>query len=153
MQIPIWQKLLGMLIYLLPWSDAIPFGRSLFIDFPLLQWLAIPALPIMFFERAIPFGNLLLFFVLFLGVARNSKISYFIRFNTMQAILFDIALVLLNYCFQVILQPLGGGLIVKTLASTVFLGILAIIIFAFAECLQGKEPDLPGISPAVRMQL
>ena len=27
------------------------------------------------------------------------------------------------------------------------------VIFAFGECLQGKEPDIPGISEAVRMQL
>ena len=26
MQIPLWQRLLAPLVYLLPWSDAIPFG-------------------------------------------------------------------------------------------------------------------------------
>jgi hypothetical protein len=30
---------------------------------------------------------------------------------------------------------------------------LAILLFALAECLRGREPDLPGISQAVRMQL
>ena len=138
---------------MLPWSDAIPFGRYLFIDFPFLQWVAIPALPIMFIKQGIPFGNILLFFVLFLGVARNPKIPYFVRFNTLQAILTDIALVLLRYGFQILIQPFGTGLIVSTLSSTVLIGLLAIVIFAFGECLQGKEPDLPGISEAVRMQL
>jgi hypothetical protein len=44
-------------------------------------------------------------------------------------------------------------LLIGTLASTVLLAVLAIVIFAFVECLRGREPDLPGISQAVRMQL
>ena len=153
MLIPTWQKLIGILIYVLPWSDAIPFGRYLFMDFPFLQWLAFPALPIIFIEQSIPFGSLILFFLLFLGVAKNPKIPYFLRFNTLQAILLDIGVIIISYGFQIIIQPFGKGLIVSTLSSTVLIAILAIVIFAFGECLQGKEPDLPAISEAVRMQL
>ena len=107
----------------------------------------------MVIEQAIPFGNLLLFFVLFLVVARNPKLPYFLRFNTLQALLIDIGVILISYGFQVLIQPLGTGLIVSTLSSTVLIAILAIVLFACGECLQGKEPDLPGISEAVRMQL
>ncbi len=153
MIIPLWQKAIGILIYMLPWSHALPFGKYLFIDFPFIQWLAIPALPIIMIIRGIPFGNLLLFFVLFLAVIRNPKIPYFLRFNTLQALLIDIALVLINYAFQIIIEPLGEVLFVRTLFSTVFIAILTVVIFAFSECLQGKEPDLPGVSEAVRMQL
>ncbi len=153
MVISFWQKLIGMLIYLLPWSDAIPFGRYLFIDFPFLQWLALPALPIIFFEKVIPFGSLLLFFLLFLGIARNPKIPYFLRFNTLQSLLIDIGLIIISYGFEIIIQPFGKGLFVSTLSSTVFISILAILIFSFGECIKGKEPDLPAISQAVRMQL
>ena len=150
---PLWQKLIGILIYLLPWSDAIPFGKYLFMDFPFLQWLAIPALPIIIIEQSIPFGSFLLFFLLFLFIVRNPRMPYFLRFNTMQALLIDIGIILISYSFQVILQPLGTKLIMSTLSSTVLMAILAIVIFAFGECLQGKEPDLPVISEAVRMQL
>ena len=41
----------------------------------------------------------------------------------------------------------------RTLTSTVLVAMLAIVIFALIECLRGREPDLPGISQAVRMQL
>ena len=153
MLIPIWQKLIGVLIYMLPWSDAIPFGRYILMDFPSLQWLAVPAMPIILIEQGMPLGNLLLFFVLFLAVARNPKVPYFLRFNTLQALLLDITVILISYAFKVFIQPLGTGLIVSTLSSTVLIAILAIVIFALVECLQGKEPDLPGISEAVRMQL
>jgi len=138
---------------MLPWSDAIPFGRYLFRDFPFLQWLSLPALPIILIEKSIPFGSLLLFFFLFLAIAQNPKIPYFLRFNTLQALLIDIAVILISYGFQIIIQPFGTGLIVSTLSSTVLIGILAIVVFASGECLQGKEPDLPAISEAVRMQL
>ena len=153
MLIPIWQKFIGVLIYILPWSDAIPFGRYLFMDLPFLQWLAMPAIPILIIEQVLPFGSLFLFFVLFLAVARNPKVPYFLRFNTLQALLIDIAIILINYAFKILIQPLGAGLLMSTLSSTVLIAILAIVIFAIGESLQGKEPDLPGISEAVRMQL
>ncbi len=155
MIIPSWQKLLGCFLYLLPWSDAINFGRYLFQDFPFLEWLKYLALPIWFIEQMIPLGlgSLILFLVIFLAVARNPKVPYFLRFNALQALLINIGIFLLSYAFVIFIQPLGGQLIISTLSSTIFIAILTIIIFTFGECLQGKEPDLPGISEAVRMQL
>jgi hypothetical protein len=153
MTVPVWQRLLGVLVYMLPWSDAIPFGSHLMNQFPWLQWLTLPALPLVLLERGIPLGNLLVFFVLFLAVARNPNVPYFLRFNTLQAILVDIVVVLLGYGFQLLITPLGNGLILRTLGSTVLLGVLAVVLFALIECVQGREPDLPGLSQAVRMQL
>ena len=154
MPIPIWQRLLGLLVYVLPWSDAIPIGQHLLIQFPVLQWLTLPALPLFILERGIPFGlgNLLVFFVLFLAVVRNPNVPYFIRFNTLQALLVDIVVVLIGYAFTILL-PIGGGLMMRTLSSTVVVGVLAVVIFALIECSRGREPDLPGLSQAVRMQL
>ncbi len=153
MLIPLWQRGLGILIYMLPWSDAIPFGRHLFLEFPWLQWISLPALPIFFLERGIPFGSLLIFFLLFLGVTRNPKIPYFLRFNTLQALLLDIGLIVISYAFQILLGPFSADLIPRALSSTVLVGVLTIIVFTTIECFQGKEPDLPGISQAVRIQL
>ena len=153
MLIPIWQRVLGFLLYMLPWSDAIPFGRNLFLEFSWLQWITLPVLPIFVFEQTIPFSGILLFFIIFLGVVRNPKVPYFLRFNALQALLLDIGIVITGYAFQILLKPLAGGLAVRTLSSTVLIGILTIVIFALIECFQGKEPDLPGISQAVRMQL
>ncbi len=153
MTIPSWQRFVGICVYMLPWSDAIPFGRILFVQFPVLQWLAMPAIPVLAVERGIPFGSLLLFFTLFLAVVRNPKAPYFIRFNTLQALLIDIALIVTGYAFQIILQPLQNNLVLRTFSSTVFISILAIVIFTSIECIKGKEADLPGISEAVRVQL
>ena len=91
--------------------------------------------------------------MLFLAVVRNPKVPYFLRFNTLQELLVDIVVVLLGYAFQILLQPLSGAFMLRTLTSTVLVAMLAIVIFALIECLRGREPDLPGISQAVRMQL
>jgi len=81
-------------------------------------------------------------------------VPYFLRFNTLQALLTDIILIVLSFAFTILLQPLaGGGLLIRTLSSTVVIATLAILVFALVECIQGHEPDLPGISQAVRMQL
>jgi len=153
MTIPSWQRLLALLTYLLPWSDGLPFGRSLTSLFPVLQWLSLPALPLVLIEQAIPFGGFILFLVLFLGVVRNQRVPYFIRFNALQAILLDIILIVLSLAFKLLLAPLGGNFAVRTLANTVFLGMLVLVLFGIIQCLRGKEADIPSLSEAVRMQL
>ena len=94
--IPFWQRLLALLPYLLPWSDGLPFGRSLYSLFPALQWLSLPALPLVVLQQGVPFGGFLLFLVLFLAVVRNPQVPYLIRFSVLQAILIDILLVLVS---------------------------------------------------------
>ncbi len=150
---PIWQRLLALLAYLLPWSEGVPFGRSLYGMFPALQWLSLPVIPVVLLQRLVPFGGFLLFLLLFLAVVRNPKVPYFIRFNVLQAILLDIVLVLLTLTFNVLLTPLGASFAIRTLSNTVYLGTLVLVLFAAVQCVRGKEADIPTVSEAVRMQL
>ena len=150
---PLWEKIISSFMYMLPWSAAIIFGKYLFIDLPFLKWLIVPALPVIFLQQFIPFGGLILFLIIFLFIIRNPKISYFIRFNSLQAILLNIGLIILNYIFEIFLKPFENSLLVQTFFSTILIGMLAIISFSIYKCLEGKEPDLPGISDAVKIQL
>jgi len=150
---PIWQRLLAALAYLLPWSDALPFGQSLFGLFPVLQWLSLPAFPVLLLQQAVPFGGFVLFLVLFLAVVRNTKVPYLIRFNVLQAILVDILLILVSLAFSVLLAPLGLGFALRTLSNTVFLGALLLVGFGMVQSLRGQEAEVPSLSQAVRMQL
>ena len=152
-QIPIWQRLLALLTYLLPWSDALPFGRALFAVFPWLTLLQLPALPLLFLQQAVPFGSSVLFLVLYLAVVRNPQVPQYLRFNALQAILLDILLVVVSLGFNVLLSPLGDSIVLRTLNNTVFIGSLAVLLYAVLQSLRGKEVDLPTISEAVRMQL
>ena len=150
---PIWQRPLAALAYLLPLSDAIPFGKALLLQFPVLQLLALPALPLITLQQAIPFGGLVVFLALYLLVVRNSQVPYLIRFNVLQAILLDIVLVLLTLAFDTLLGPLGASFAVRTLENTIFLGTVVLVLFALVQSLRGKEAEIPSVSEAVRMQL
>ena len=155
---PLWQRLLALLPYSLTWSDALPFGRDLFGSFPTLNALMLPAMPAMLVQNlgsmgGMNLGGLLLFVLLFAAVVRNPKVPYTIRFNTLQALMLDILLVVIGLVFQLLQSLLGGGLLFRTLANTVFLGTLLILLFTVVQVLRGKEADLPTLSEAVRMQL
>lgn len=152
---PIWQRLLAALAYLLPFSDAVRFGGPLFQQFPLLSLLALPALPLFRLEELIPFGvgGLVIFMALYLAVVRNARVPYLIRFHVLQAILIDIVLVLIDLAFQVFHISPMGGFVERTLANTVFLGVLVLALFGLVQSLRGQEADIPTVSDAVRMQL
>ena len=150
---PTWQRLLAALAYLLPWSDAVGFGSSLFRQFPPLTWLTLPVLPLQLLESAVPLGSLVLFLALFLGVARNPQVPYFVRFAVFQALLLDIVLVLLQLAFQTLLPSLAGTFWERTLANTVFLGALLLVLYGMVEAVRGREAEIPTVSEAVRMQL
>jgi hypothetical protein len=80
-------------------------------------------------------------------------VPYTIRFNTLQALMLDILLVVIGLVFQLLQSLLGGGLLFRTLGNTVFLGTLLVLLFTVVQVLRGKEADLPTLSEAVRMQL
>jgi hypothetical protein len=104
-------------------------------------------------QQMVPFGGLVLFLALYLGVVRNGQVPYPIRFNVLQAILIDIVLVVVSLAFNLLINPLGSGFALRTISNSVFLGTLVVVLFGVVQNLRGKDADLPTISEAVRMQL
>ena len=146
-------KILGIILYLIPWSDCLTFGNHLYIKYPFTQIIQIPAIPIILIERSLPFGNLLLFLAIFIGIVRNNKVSYFLRFNALQSLLINIGIIIINFVFQIFFSPFGNTLIIRTFSSTLLISLFSIITYCTWSCLKGNEPDLPGISQATKMQL
>ena len=146
-------KILGVLLYMIPWADCLRFGNHLYIKYPFTQIIQIPAIPIIIIERSIPFGNLLLFLGIFIGIVRNNKVSYFLRFNALQSLLINIGIIIINFIFQIFFNPFSNSLIVRTFSSTLLISIFSIITFCVWSCTQGSEPNLPVISEATKMQL
>tara|TARA_Y100001968_G_scaffold215679_1_gene198408 strand:+ start:1235 stop:1693 length:459 start_codon:yes stop_codon:yes gene_type:complete len=146
-------RILGVLLYMIPWSDSIIFGNHLFIKYPITQIFQIPAIPIILIERSIPFGSLLLFLGIFLGIVRNSKVSYFLRFNALQSLLISIGIIIVSFIFEIIFSPFVNSLIIRTFSTTLFISLFSMIVYCVWSCTQGNEPDLPGISQATKMQL
>ncbi|MFN9631838.1 MAG: Tic20 family protein [Cyanobacteriota bacterium] len=156
---PIWQRALAALAYSLPWSDALGFGTPLLSQFPWLNLLVLPALPMMQIEQlfnvgGFGLGSLLVFLVLYGAVVRNPRVPYTVRFNVLLALMIDILLVVLQLAMQILFrETFGSNLLLRTLDNTIFLGALLLLGFALVECLRGKEPDVPTLSEAARMQL
>ena len=146
-------KFLGVLLYMIPWADCLTFGNHLYVKYPFTQIIQIPAIPIILIERSIPFGNLLLFLAIFIGLVRNTKISYFLRFNALQSLLINIGIIIVNFIFEIIFSPFLNSLIIRTFSSTLLFSLFAVIVYCVWSCTQGNEPDLPIISEATKMQL
>ena len=146
-------KISGVLLYMIPWTDSLIFGDHLYIKYPFTQIITIPAIPIILIEKSIPFGNLLLFLAIFFGVVRNSKVSYFLRFNALQSLLINIGIIITSFVFEIIFSPFSNSLIIRTVSSTLLISICSVILYCVWSCIQGNEPNLPGISEATKMQL
>tara|TARA_Y100001968_G_scaffold329761_1_gene379862 strand:+ start:239 stop:697 length:459 start_codon:yes stop_codon:yes gene_type:complete len=146
-------KILAILLYMIPWSDCLIFGDNLFTIYSFTKVIRFPAYPILFIESFLPFGNLLLFLIIFIGIVRNNKVSYFLRFNALQCLLINIGVIIISFIYDIFFYPFESTLIVRTLTNTLLISLFAMLAYCVWSCLQGKEPDLPGISNATKMQL
>lgn len=142
-------RIFAALPYLLPLISGLMFGRFLFTQFPALQVIFVPLMPVLLVYTTIPFASLIIFFALFLLVVRNERIPHFIRFNTLQAILIDIVLAVCSY----ILPLLGRGFVAETLSNVIFLATLAACGYSVVQSLLGRYAEIPPISEAVYMQV
>ncbi len=141
----IFQRLSSVFLYTLPLKASIPFGYYLFYKYSFLKILSFLTLPIILIEESLPFGSFLLFIILFAGLVRNPRVPHFIRYNACQALLVDIALIIISYLFKI--------LPIVELGSIIFIFTLCIFIYSISQCIFGVEPEIPFISKSVRMQI
>ncbi|NET58181.1 MAG: hypothetical protein F6K47_19100 [Symploca sp. SIO2E6] len=145
-------RIFASLPYLIPLFYAIPFGRFLFSQFPVLKLILIPLIPLEIIY-SVPFAGIAVFFILFLAVVRNPRVAHFIRFNTMQAILLDIIIILCGLLLPILLEGLGTNLLTETLYNIVFLGTLFACGYSIVQSCLGLYAEIPGISEAVYQQV
>ena len=139
------QRLSSIAFYTLPLKASLPLGNYLFYKFSYLKVLLYLTSPVAIIEMSLPFGGLLFFFILFVGVVRNPNVPYFVRFNACQALLLDIALIIISYLLRIL--PFAEVGIIA------FVFTLSIFLFAIFQCINGVEPEIPFISKSVRMQI
>ena len=130
-----------------------PSVRFLLTQFPPLELLFLPLLPLVRIYYGVRYAGLIIFFALWLLVVRNEKISHFIRFNTMQAILLDIVIFLFSILTDVVKLVPGSGFAIQTLSTTIFLGIVAAVVYSVIQSSMGRYAEIPAISDAVYMQV
>ncbi len=145
-------RFFGAIVYLFALADTVALGSGLSSIIPalspLFDLLGILLIPVLIIYNIIPggFGGLIIFFILILAVVQNEKISYFIRFNTMQSILIGIALSLI----QIVFSTLGG---LNIIGPIVFIIVMPVCIYCIVQCALGKYPEIPSFSKFVYDQV
>lgn len=154
----------GCLPYLLPMSAAVFYGLFLFIQVPLLAQIFTPILEL---RRILSFPvipqllslEFIVFILLYIFVVRNDKVCHFVRFNTMQALLLGIALILIELVVELI-SPVFSAATVESLlfliqifSSTIFLGMNFMCVFSIVQCLRGVYAEMPVVSEAAYYQV
>ncbi|MBF2033935.1 MAG: hypothetical protein IGR92_00295 [Leptolyngbyaceae cyanobacterium T60_A2020_046] len=155
------ERFFGALPYLLPLIEvcilAFVFamrGIGLFAEIPATQLILVPLMPLIRLYTSFPFAGLIVFIALLALVVRNTNISHFIRFNTMQAILLDIVLILGQIILNMVLVPiLGTNFIIETVLNVVVLGIFLAIGYCVVQTVRGQYAEIPTLSEAVYMQV
>ena len=147
-------RIFSSLPYLLPLTSSIGFSSAVLQEVPTLGTLLAPLLlPVLWIYQTLPFASLIIFFGLFLLVVRNEKVPHMIRFNTMQALLVDILMVVIGLVLPILGRVDSSNLVVVALSSTVFIGVLAIVIFSVVQSLRGLYAEIPTLSDAAYMQV
>ena len=144
----------GALIYLFPLIYALPFGIALLTQFPWLYQFFSPLIAIYGLTNSLPFASLIIFFGLWFAVVRNDNVSYFLRFNGMQAILMNILQILFSLIMGILVPAFGAqSLITETLNNTIFMGSVVACFYCIFRSIQGQYAELPAISEAASSQI
>lgn len=155
--VPIPDRLVAALPYILPLLSALRYGRYFFSQFPASIVLLKPLMPILRLVSSVPLGNLILFFSIYIGIGKNQNLSRFCRFNAMQAILLDIALIFPSIVESILGPGILGigmpGAFVMMIHNAIFLTVLAIFALSAVGCFTGRYVRIPIITEAAEAQL
>jgi uncharacterized membrane protein len=150
---PVADRFFGSLAYLLPICDVYFFGLFVFQQFPFWEKVYQPLAPLLALNNS-GFGGFILFLLLYIGVVVNPKISRFIRFNLLQAILIGILISLCGLLLRYILLPvLGTSALTQVLMNTVFYGTWVMAVYGIAMSALGKYTEIPQLSETAHLQI
>lgn len=153
--VPILERIGASAPYLLPLLDGLVFGRFVFERAPTVAALVLPALgPLFRAYRGVPFFAFGIFFALYLLVVRNTGFSRFVRFNTQQALLLDVVLILPQLLGGAVASAGVPGWLLEAGSSTIFYAVVVSVGYAVISNARGEVPDqIPAVSEAVEAQI
>ncbi|XAR65801.1 hypothetical protein NMG60_11011750 [Bertholletia excelsa] len=152
---PATDRLISAAAYFLPFFNGLQYGRFLFAQYPSLGVAFQPILPLLSLYRSVPYASFVAFFALYLGVVRNPNFSRYVRFNSMQAVVLDVLLVLPLF-FQRIFNPGRAGLAFKLMVmshNALFLFIVFCFLYSLIYSILGRTPYLPFVAEAAGRQM
>jgi uncharacterized membrane protein len=158
-------RMWACLPYALPIAKSLIFASALQMLLPGASLLILPLAVIRgiygTIAESIPFGDLIIFFVLYLAVVRNPGISHFIRFHTMQALMIGICMSLVSIFFQFVMtsgsllslsQMIATNPLVQWISAATFIFAAACYGYSIFCAAQGKYAEIRLISDAAHAQ-
>ena len=145
-------RFFGSLAYLLPIADVASFGTFVFDEFPIVGNFYRSIAPILQLNSGLT--GFFLFILLYASVVVNPRVSRFIRFNVLQAILIGILLFLCGFPLRFALE---GNLlpieVTQVLMNTVFFGTWAIVVYGIVMSALGRYTEVPQLSETAQLQI
>lgn len=99
------------------------------------------------------FAPLVVFFLLFLSVVKNTKLHHFVRFNAMQGIMLDIVVMLFSIVRAYFPAEFRWSAILVTFDMFSWNISMGTILYCVFWTLWGKYADVPYVSDSVYMQV
>ncbi|KAK9292659.1 hypothetical protein L1049_020636 [Liquidambar formosana] len=152
---PATDRLISAVAYFLPFFNGLQYGRHLFMQYPVLGSVFEPILPLLSLYRSVPYASFVAFFALYLGVVRNPSFSRYVRFNSMQAVVLDVLLVV-PLLVQRIFNPGRAGVGYRLMVmghNALFVFVVFCFLYSLGCCLLGRTPYLPLVADAAGRQL
>lgn len=146
-------KVVAALTYLIPWIDTISLGREIYHSFPSLLWLYFAPGPSVGVYYSSQFAPLVIFFLLFLTIVKNTKLHHFVRFNCMQAVMLDIVCMLFHIVRAYFPAEVRWSNLLLTFDKFAFVACMTTVIYCMYFTLRGKYADIPFVSESVYMQV
>jgi len=146
-------RCMAALMYLIPWIDTIALGRDIYHSFPFSIYLYYVPGPFVGMYYSTQFAPLIVFFLVFLAIVRNTKLHHFVRFNAMQSIMIDIVVMLFNIVRLYFPSELRWSAFLTTFDNFSWMSCMSTILYCIFFCLLGRYADIPYVSDAVYIQV
>lgn len=152
---PVPDRLISSAAYFFPLFNGLQYGSFLFQQYPRLLGPALnPILPFFNLYRSIPYASYVAFLALYVGIVRNPGLSKYVRFNTMQAVVLDVLLVV-PLLIQRIFNPgrSGVGFNLTVIGyNFLFCFVVFCFVYSLVHTVLGKTPYLPFVADAAGRQ-
>lgn len=138
---------------MIPWMDVFILGREMYHRFPhtlIFYYLGKPLMPYYFLSQWTP---LVLFFLMYLYVIRNTKLHHFMRFNCMQAIMLDIITMVFNLLRSYFPAEFRWSILMDLYDMFAFNACMCTIVYCMFYALRGRYADIPYVSESVYLQV
>ncbi|KAI3952820.1 hypothetical protein MKX01_006863 [Papaver californicum] len=157
--IPAKDRLISVLIYLIPFLNGLKYGTYLFHKYYILELVFDPVIPLLNFYKSIPSLGIFVFLTLHLGIIRDRNCSRFVRFNSLQVLLMDFMLIVPELVKKSLvsadtMEEIGFRFgLLKVSHDVTFILTVTAFVYAFWKCVLGRIPEFPGVTHAVEWQI